>query len=188
VVEQARTAYYLAVAYRELKQLETADYYLEQAAGLYADTNYIWQYMGITYEYGVHYYLEGDYDASLQWLEMTWAETQKLDDTHRHQRVLHCLGIVMGMFRHRLKEARGYLEQALKIAQHDHNDYDVAHIRHSLAFNTARSGDLAAARSEIEYGMQLAEAVTADHRRTRLKKVYGELLQMIENNDPRLRD
>jgi tetratricopeptide (TPR) repeat protein len=182
--EQARTAYSLSSAYRAMGEMETANAMLEHAADLYAKTNYVRQYMVIAYEYGVHYYYAADYPAALQWLQISWAEGQQLDDANQLDRVEHCLGIVMTMFRDRLDEARKHLENALRVAEEEGNQFQIVSIRHSLAFNTARQGDYTTAKNEINYGLQLAAAIEDERKRESLEKPYHELIEMIDNNDP----
>lgn len=186
VLEFGRSAYALSQAYRNLKNTSYADHLLEQAAQAYSTTEYIWQYAAIAHEYACSAYFEGRYEEAAQWIQKAWEEVRLMEDPLRQQRVLHTYGMILSMIKSRTGMARVYLNQALDLAQESGNDADIAHILHTLAFNSARRGETEQALEEIERAVQRAQLVSDERHRDELVKDIEEFRTMVRENDPRL--
>ncbi len=181
-----RSAYTLSQSYRFLGNTSYADILLEQAAQAYSTTEYIWQYAAIAHEYAVSAYWEGRYEEGAQWIQKAWEEVRLMQDPLRQQRVLHAYGMILSMIKNRMGMARVYLNQALDLAYELGNDEDIVHILHTLAFNSARRGEIQEAFEEIDQALQRAEFVSDERHRQSLISGIEELRTMINTNDPRL--
>jgi tetratricopeptide (TPR) repeat protein len=186
VLEYGRSAYALSQAYRHLENTSYADHLLEQAAQAYSTTEYIWQYAAIAHEYATSAYFEGRYEEAAQWIQKAWEEVRLMEDPLRQQRVLHTYGMILSMIKSRMGMARVYLNQALDLAQELGNEADIAHILHTLAFNSARRGETEQALEEIDRAIQRAQLVSDERHRDALIKDMEEFRSMVVENDPRL--
>jgi tetratricopeptide (TPR) repeat protein len=186
VLEFGRSAYILSQSYRNLQNNSYADHLLEQAAQSYSTTEYIWQYAAIAHEYACSAYYEGRYEEAAQWIQKAWEEVRLMEDPLRQERVLHSFGMILSMLKNRMGMARVYLNQALDLAHELGNDADIAHILHTLAFNSARRGENEQALEEIEQAIQRAQLVSDERHRQTLVQDMEEFRTWVTNNDPRL--
>jgi tetratricopeptide (TPR) repeat protein len=188
MVEYGRAAHLLTIAYRQSQDHARANYYLEQASKILSQTGYIWQYSAIMYEYGMKHFHAGNYEDAIASLKIALEEVLQLDDIHRRQVVYEGLGITYSMScdRDSLAQGHHHLQQAYDLAYEQDNRLEIARIRHSLAFNCAKQQDLETARKEISYGLRLCEDIKNREQREKMIKLYRDLTQMIDDNDPRL--
>ncbi|GEM_PF-1766663 len=179
--EAGLSAYIIAASYRALEQLDQALSWMEVASGYLAKTELVQQYFIVVAETGSIYLMWEEYTVAQQWYDIAYNEALKLNDPLCIAFAQHCLGMAQ-TFLDQYESADDNLTKSLAFWEQTHDERQLAHIYHTIAYLEGRRGNKPKALEYLTISEKVTENLSDIPARDYHTKKINTLKRAIENN------